>query len=142
MCLSLLITADFSTYVDFPKPLILYNTYRMRAFGYWIFKQGIPVINNVRWGFEDSWDYCFDGIESNSIVCIGTVASGIKEVAYRPLFENGLFQLIECKKPHTILVYGSSNYEVFRLLENKGIKIISFPSKTNEAFRKGGPYHV
>lgn len=32
------ITPDFSTYQDFPKPLKLYNTYRMRAFGYWLGK--------------------------------------------------------------------------------------------------------
>lgn len=137
-----IITVDFSTYIDFPKPLILYNTYRMRAFGYWIFTQGIPVINNVRWGFEDSWGYCFDGVDSNSVICIGTVASGIKEVAYRPLFENGLLQLVERLKPHTIIVYGSSNYDIFRLLERRGIRIISFPSKTSEAFKKGGEHHV
>lgn len=67
------ITPDFSTYQDFPEPLKIYNTYRMRAFGYWLGKNGIPVINNVRWGTPESWRYCFDGIPDNSIVCIGTV---------------------------------------------------------------------
>ena len=43
------ITPDFSTYQDFPDPIKIYNTYRMRAFGHWIGKQGVPVINNVRW---------------------------------------------------------------------------------------------
>lgn len=44
------ITPDFSTYQDFPEPLKIYNTYRMRAFGQWLGKNGISVINNVRWG--------------------------------------------------------------------------------------------
>ena len=41
-------TPDFSTYQDFPEPLKVYNTYRMRAFGYWLTKNGIKVINNIR----------------------------------------------------------------------------------------------
>jgi hypothetical protein len=44
-----IITPDFSTYQDFPEPIKLYNTYRMRAFRYWAGKNKIPVINNVRW---------------------------------------------------------------------------------------------
>ncbi|MBR6364569.1 MAG: DUF4417 domain-containing protein, partial [Lachnospiraceae bacterium] len=73
-----IITPDFSTNADFPDPLKRYNTYRMRAFGRWISINGIPVINNVRWGTEETWSYCFDGIPHNSIVSIGTVASGIE----------------------------------------------------------------
>ena len=48
------ITPDFSTYQDFPEPIKLYNTYRMRAFGYWLGKNGIAVINNVRWGTSET----------------------------------------------------------------------------------------
>ena len=33
-----IITPDFSTYQDMPAALKIYNTYRMRAFGYWIGK--------------------------------------------------------------------------------------------------------
>lgn len=51
----------------------------MLSFGRWISQFGIPVINNVRWGTEETWEYCFDGIPYNSIVAIGTVASGINK---------------------------------------------------------------
>lgn len=37
------ITPDFSTYQDMPVALKIYNTYRMRAFGYWLGKQGIKL---------------------------------------------------------------------------------------------------
>lgn len=67
------ITPDFSTYQDFPEPLKLYNTYRMRAFGYWLGKNGIAVINNVRWGTTESYRYCFDSLPQNDVYCIGTV---------------------------------------------------------------------
>lgn len=58
-----IITPDFSTYQDFPCPLKLWNTYRMRAFGHWYGTIcGGNVINNVRWGTSETYGYCFDGI--------------------------------------------------------------------------------
>ena len=136
------ITTDFSTNADFPDPIKRYNTYRMRAFGFWLGSQGISVINNVRWGTEETWDYCFDGIPYNSIVSIGTVASGIKKLENRPDFEVGLFKMVEVLNPHTIVVYGSANYDCFKKLSDMGVRIISFPSDTSLAFvsKKGGAH--
>lgn len=128
------ITVDFSTNADFPDPIKRYNTYRMRALGRWFASQNIPVINNVRWGTEETWDYCFDGIPYNSIVSIGTVASGIHKLENRLDFERGLFKMIEVLKPQTIIIYGSANYKCFDMLSEMGIKIVSFPSDTNLAF--------
>ena len=68
-----IITPDFSLYQDFPYPIKIWNIYRMRAFGYWAGRQGLEVINNVRWGTSETYDYCFEGIERNTIVAIGTV---------------------------------------------------------------------
>ncbi|MBQ0071515.1 MAG: DUF4417 domain-containing protein, partial [Spirochaetales bacterium] len=39
------ITPDFSTNQDFPEAIKIYATYRMRAFGYWLGREGIEVIN-------------------------------------------------------------------------------------------------
>ena len=131
------ITPDFSTNADFPDPLKRYNTYRMRAFGRWLAVNDVPVINNVRWGTEETWDYCFDGIPYHSIVAVGTVASGINKLENRPLFENGLFEMVRLLNPHTIVVYGSSKYDCFKKLSGSGINIVAFASKTNLAFSSG-----
>ena len=130
------ITPDFSTNADFPDSLKRYNTYRMRAFGRWLSVEGISIINNVRWGTEETWDYCFDGIPYNSMVSIGTVASGINHLENRPDFEKGLFKMVDLLKPHTILVYGSANYECFNTLSHMGIRIVPYISDTNLAFSK------
>lgn len=131
-----IITPDFSTYQDFPEPLKKYNTYRMRAFGYWQGRLGNNVINNVRWGTKESWDYCFDGIPKNSIVAIGTVGSGIRHLENRSLFDEGFMEMIKRLKPHAIIVYGSSNYPIFNYAELLGINIVSFQSKTAKDFAK------
>lgn len=130
------ITPDFSTYQDFPEPIKVFNTYRMRAFGYWLGRNGISVINNVRWGTSESWRYCWDGIPENSVVCIGTVGGSPKKLTDRKRFEEGLEELVRVRKPHTILVYGSANYPCLDKLINLGIKVVAYRSHTASAFER------
>lgn len=131
-----MITPDFSTYQDFPDPLKRFATYRMRLMGYWAGTEGISVINNVRWGTDESWNYCFRGIPKDSIVAIGTVGGSPRKIIDRERFENGLKRMVDELHPHTILVYGSANYLCFKELEDRGIKVIAYPSKTSEAYKK------
>lgn len=128
------ITPDFSTCQDFPYPQKIYNTYRMRAFGYWLGVNGIQVINNVRWGTSETFVYCFDGIPKRSIIAIGTVGGSPRKQIDRSRFEVGLFKMVEELEPHTIIVYGSANYPCFDELRKQGIKIVSFQSCTAAYF--------
>ena len=130
------ITPDFSTYQDFPEAIKIYATYRMRLLGYWLGINGIKVINNVRWGTPETWDYSFEGIPVNSIVAIGTVGGSPRELIHRECFEEGLYRMVEVLRPHTIIVYGSANYECFEKLRQIGINIISYPSKKAAAFKR------
>ena len=52
----------------------------------------------------------------------------------RERFEEGLKELVRRLHPHTIIVYGSANYKCFKELEEQGITILAYPSKTNKAF--------
>lgn len=128
-----IITPDFSTYDDFPLLLKTWNTYKMRAFGFWYAENGINVINNVRWSF-DTLEICFSGIPQNNIVCLGTVASGLRKLKNRAEYEKHLFEMVEKLKPKIILTYGSANYDFFETLKKQGIVIKSYFSHT--AMRK------
>ncbi|MCR4687890.1 MAG: DUF4417 domain-containing protein [Lachnospiraceae bacterium] len=132
-----IITPDFSTFLDFPHPIKIYNTYRMRAFGHWMYLNKNPVINNVRWGTPDTWNYSFDGIPHNSIISIGTVASGLTEIENRTDFELGLKKLISVVQPETVIIYGSSKYKSLDPLREAGINIVSIPSKRNTIYKEG-----
>lgn len=125
-----IITPDFSTYQDFPYPIKIWNTYRMRAFGFWAGKNGLEVINNIRWGSIESYEYCFDGVEKNSTIAIGTVGGGPRKLVDRKRFESGLKEMIDRLSPHTIIVYGSSNYPCFAALVEQGIKVVTYRSAT------------
>ncbi len=125
-----IITPDFSTYQDMPFPEKIRNTYRMRAFGYWCGKNGLEVVNNLRWGTRETWDYCFCGIEKHSIFAIGTVGGSPRYLADRERFEQGLQEAVRRLCPHTIIVYGSANYPCFEKLREQGIRILSYKSAT------------
>ena len=137
-----IITPDFSTNIDFPKPIKGINFYRMRAYDCYMELEGIPYIHNVRWGSKETWKYCFDGIPTGSVVAIGTVASGIRKLENRKLFDNGFRKMLEVLQPKVIIIYGSSNYDVIKEAKAHGIKIVTFESKTSLAFKKkGGKYY-
>ena len=128
------ITPDFSTNQDFPEAIKIYATYRMRAYGYWLGRNGIPVINNVRWGTPETFSYCFEGIPDDSIVAIGTVGGGPRKLVDRGRFETGLYKMVEVLRPHTILVYGSANGTCFDNLRTQEIQVVSYQSKTAIVF--------
>ena len=131
-----LITPDFSTYQDFPIPLKIYATYRMRLFGLWAGKMGLNVINNVRWGTKDTYNYCFAGLPKNSMLAIGTNGGNPYRLTDRNRFNEGLMYMVDILTPHTLLVYGSSNYPCFEELKKRGIKIVTFKSSTALAYEK------
>ena len=126
------ITPDFSTYQDMPAALKIYNTYRMRAFGYWLGKNGIQVINNVRWGTPETYKYCFLGIEQNSIVCVSTVGClGAKHDENR--FTEGLEVMIKTLNPRHILMYGKKGRNFFDSYIASGLPVTFYdPPKTHE----------
>lgn len=131
-----IITPDFSTYSDFPFPLKICNTYRMRSFGHWYGEiLGNAVINNVRWGGEETFSYCFDGIERDSIVAIGTIASGLRRRNNREMFEVGFLKMIEVLKPKTIIICGSDKYPWFDRVRDQ-IRIVQFKSDAAERWEK------
>ncbi len=108
----------------------------MRAFGYWLGRNGIAVINNVHRGTQETYRYCFEGIPKNSIVAIGTCGGSPRKYVDRRRFENGLFEMVKRLMPHTIVVYGSANYKCFEKLKEQGISIFDFPSQTAKAFER------
>lgn len=130
------ILPDFSTNIDFPVSLKIYNTYRMRAFGCYLKKNGINVINNVRWSEPDSYEYCFAGIPKHDIICIGTIGC-IKEKINWTLYKQGLNEMVKRLEPKIILVYGRTPEKFFKELIEKGIIIHQYESQTSQAFRKG-----
>ena len=88
------------------------NTYMNRAVGFFLQKNGIPVIPNVRWSDESSFEYCFLGIPKGSIVSISTHGC-IKTPEQKRIFKKGTAKLLDTIEPPAVLVHGFMPDAVF-----------------------------
>ncbi len=136
-----IVTPDYSICQDFPKPIKLFNVYRMRAFGYWIGSRGLQVGNNARWGGAETWGYCNSGIPKGSPIFVGAVASGLKSTDNRPLFDVGFAETVDCLEPSAVYFYGSPTKASLALLGERGIPFNVFESDAHAARREKGGVH-
>ena len=88
------------------------NTYFNRAVGFYLQKQEIPVIPNIRWSDERSFDYCFLGVPKHGIVCISTHGC-IRSAEDKRLMEVGVEEMLRVLKPSDVLVHGYMPEKVF-----------------------------
>ena len=102
---------DFSMYTDFPFPVQLFNQYRRQwCAAYWQ-ENGVTVIPTVCWGTEESFDWCFDGIPKNSLVCISTVG-GFHSKASKEAWLKGYHECLKVLQPSEILLFGKQFPEI------------------------------
>lgn len=88
------------------------NTYFNRAVGVYLQKQGIPVIANIRWSDEKSFDYCFLGVPKHRIVCISTHGC-LRTKRDRELCGIGTEEMLRVLEPTDVLVHGYMPDEIF-----------------------------
>ena len=120
-----IISPDCSMYVDAPLAVQITSLYLNRTIGYYLQKQGIYVIPNIRWGDERTFTTeifrdkaAFLGVEKNSIVSIGTYGQ-VRSADSKRLFRKGLIAMLDELEPETVLVYGSMPKEIFGDLQSR-----------------------
>lgn len=97
-----LLTPDFSLYTDMPLMLQMYNTFKNRWCGAYWQSLGLRVIPTISWSDERSFDFCFEGIEENSIVAISTHGNH----RAKEEFMLGYNKMLQKIKPCAIICYG------------------------------------
>lgn len=127
-----IISPDFSLYRNMPLIMQMWNTYRGRAIAAWLQNNGIEVIPNVRFGDERTFSFCFDGIEENKAVAVGTHGC-IKRKEDKIFFKIGLARMVQRLSPKTIIVYGLAPDSIFKPYKDKGINIIAFESEFSKS---------
>ncbi len=109
---------------------------RGRALALWLQNNGVEVIPNVRFGDERTFSFCFDGIEGNKTVAVGTHGC-IKRKEDKIFFKAGLAQMVQRLSPKTIIVYGAAPDSIFKPYKEKGINIIAFESEFSKSRKRG-----
>lgn len=128
------ISPDFSLYRDMPLVMQQWNTYRGKAIGSWIQNNGIPVIPNVRFSDERSFDFCCSGVSSESTIAIGSHGC-IKSIRERNFFNVGLEFVINTINPRVIVVYGKAPDYIFEKYKKQGILIVQFDSSFSNSHK-------
>ncbi len=123
-----LLTPEFSTYKDMPLARQIDSVFKNRWCGAFWQKQGMKVIPTVCCAGEDSYDFCFDGIEQGSVVAVSTYC----REEYKREFMKSYNKMMEVIKPAGIICYGTPFEEM-----TGNIKVIS-PFDQEELIAKMG----
>lgn len=96
---------DYSLFLDFPKVLQLYNSFKKQYLGAFYQSHGIKVVPTVSWSDPSSYNWCFDGIEKGSCVACSSVGC-MRNIEAKELFTQGFIAMIDTIKPSKILIVG------------------------------------
>lgn len=99
------LTPDFSTYLDFPKAIQIFNHYRKHWCGAYWQSLGATVIPTIGWGDHDSYSWCFDGEPQGGIVSVSNVGI-MKDKEARKLFMDGYKEMLIRLQPKEVLFFG------------------------------------
>ena len=102
---------DFSMFTVNPKALQIYQHFRKHFIGAYWQANGLTVIPTINWADEKSFEWCFDGEPTNSIVAISTVGS-MNSKANKEGFYKGYEEMKKQLKPKKILCYGTVPEEI------------------------------
>jgi len=103
------LSPDFSMYLEMAPVMQLYNTFRNRWCGaYWASK-GIRVIPTVNWGNESTFDFCFDGIEKDSVVAVSSYMASEhnNRQDQKEWFMAGYNEMLRRIEPEKIICYNT-----------------------------------
>lgn len=130
------ITPDCSMLVGQASCIQQVNTYFNRAVGFYLQKQGIPVIPNIRWSDESSFEYCFLGVPKHTIVCISTHGC-LKDKRSRAMCKTGIAAMLKVLAPTDVLVHGYMPDDVFAQFFNYA-NFHRYPSVFEQTHKIGG----
>lgn len=99
-------TPDFSTYMDFPKVIQIYNHYRKHWLGAYWQNNGITVIPTISWSDKNSFEWCFDGEPVGGAVAVSSVGTQLNRES-RLLFMDGYNEMLLRLQPTLIYFYGN-----------------------------------
>lgn len=129
------ISPDFSVYRDMPLVMQQWNIYRSRALAHWLQENGVPVIPNIRFSDDRTFELACAGISRHAVIAIGSHGC-IRLPTERNYFKKGLAYVIDTLEPTAVIVYGTTPDEVFAPYKDKEIEILQFDSDCTVAHRK------
>lgn len=101
----ILVAPDFSTFIDDPLPVQIWNVYRSRLIAQFWEREAIDVLPLVRWTDQRSWSYCFEGLPEAGTLCVSTLGMARDPYLWR-IWRYGYVEMIDRLCPQLVLIYG------------------------------------
>lgn len=98
-----LLSPDFSTYADMNLWRQLESVAKNRWCGCYWQEKGLNVIPTISWSTPRSYEFCFDGVEKNSIIAIGMI--GCKQ--NKKEFLRGYDYMLSKIEPEAVICFGT-----------------------------------
>jgi hypothetical protein len=103
----------FSGFINIPPAEQIHNVFKRQWCGAYWQRHGITVIPAVGWGSEESFKFCFDGIEKGATVAVS--ALGSKKIWKEWIA--GFKMMCEKIDPRKVICYCSPFAEVFQMAD-------------------------
>lgn len=97
---------DFSLFVDHPRAVQMISHYKKHWIAAYWERLGITVVPTICWSDSRSFNWCFDGEPTGSVVAISTKGTQRSEET-KERFRAGYTQMLKRLKPKQILLFGN-----------------------------------
>lgn len=118
---------DYSTCIDFPRGLKVWNAYRNRACNYTIQAAEVPVIPLLR-GDPDILAWEIAGLPRGGMIAVSPRGC-VKSRSNRKRFERALRDIVDALEPAEIVSYGGNSYNVLSYPMSLGIPVHMYRSR-------------
>lgn len=98
-----LCTPDWSLYKEMPRWRQMESVAKNRWCGAFWQSEGLKVVPTVSWSDALSYEFCFDGIEKNSIVAVGMIGCRKSKLDFLRGYEEMLTRI----EPQAVICFGS-----------------------------------
>ena len=100
-----IITTDYSMFPELLPGQIIWNCTRNRVMSYYLQENGFKTIPVASWSSKEDFEWCFDGLPSNSSIAVST--NGCLASPYgKRIFLLGVQELQKKKNPYKLIVCG------------------------------------
>ena len=100
-----MLAPDFSTYTDMPRAMQIYNHYRKHWIAAYYQMHGMTVYPTISWADEKSFDWCFDGEPTESVVAVSSIGTQRNKKS-KELFLQGYNEMMRRLNPSYVIFYG------------------------------------
>lgn len=96
---------EFSIYTNMPKAMQVWNHYRKHWVAAYLQMNGVNIIPTITWALPQTFQFCFDGEPTNSVVCVSTVGT-MQTKDYYDNFWMGYYEMKRRLHPSQIIFNG------------------------------------